>query len=776
MVKRLKKAFTITELVIVIAVVAILAAVLIPTFANIIDKANESADTQTVANLNKILASEQTIGGRPAANMSEALEQAQEGGYSVEKLSPTGENNYILWEQESNRFVLADKKGNILYKDSLVEGDVAAGSNFWKMTASQDEINSGKYSYYLQKDFPASSLTVTTGIDVGENTGIDIKYDRSSAAAGQTVIFNTAEGTLIVDAPLDTVYHYGTAQRVDVTAVDPNNSYHLFAQISGNVTIKSGHFVAENGGSAAALLITAEDGNDVSVLLGGGSQIPSVAAQNGDVAAALSQIVVDNTGAAVMVEGAVSENKDFAGGFGTEAAPYLISSAEEFMNISSDQKVRYYRLTADIDLEGVESNSKNLLTYFYGQLDGDGHRIIAPKNRSVYLWAYALNAHFLDFTIVQRGSSDYSATGYLTLAQAVCYYKSYEVIFENITVEGETEDTLVSYGYNDSAFSGGNGVYGGSIRFINCVNKVDGMVLNYDGVFVGGHTWSNAKVGNSSNNANIAFINCRNEGNVFGNCVSLFTGNVSNGGVELVDSLEELENFYNTVENPEEYPRVPVYVENCSNSGSIAGSAASSPFASYAGESPSSVNDEANAALSETNANGTARFTGAACVKVTAAEASGTVEGDRLVIAAEETAGEYMLQISAYISVQEPGKDARTTRVIFLLRGKVENGSAAMPYLTGVELQAGEAFDAVQGSGENLGYSEANRSSFKYVKEANGWKAVVKTEDALSPLTSLTEPLETYEIEIISTTYAVHWFTALGQYLANGNINVQAAA
>ena len=41
-----RKGFTITELVIVIAVIAILAAVLIPTFAGIIDKANNSTITQ----------------------------------------------------------------------------------------------------------------------------------------------------------------------------------------------------------------------------------------------------------------------------------------------------------------------------------------------------------------------------------------------------------------------------------------------------------------------------------------------------------------------------------------------------------------------------------------------------------------------------------------------------------------------------------------------------------------------------------------------------------
>ena len=44
-----KKGFTIVELVIVIAVIAILAGVLIPTFGGIVDKANESARNQVAA-------------------------------------------------------------------------------------------------------------------------------------------------------------------------------------------------------------------------------------------------------------------------------------------------------------------------------------------------------------------------------------------------------------------------------------------------------------------------------------------------------------------------------------------------------------------------------------------------------------------------------------------------------------------------------------------------------------------------------------------------------
>ena len=45
-----KKGFTIVELVIVIAVIAILAAVLIPTFSNVVEKANESSAAQEARN------------------------------------------------------------------------------------------------------------------------------------------------------------------------------------------------------------------------------------------------------------------------------------------------------------------------------------------------------------------------------------------------------------------------------------------------------------------------------------------------------------------------------------------------------------------------------------------------------------------------------------------------------------------------------------------------------------------------------------------------------
>ena len=86
--KATKKGFTLTELVIVIAVIAILAAVLIPTFVGLINKANVSADTQTAKNLNTALTMAEAE-GIEMDDFNDALTALREGGYVLAKLNPT---------------------------------------------------------------------------------------------------------------------------------------------------------------------------------------------------------------------------------------------------------------------------------------------------------------------------------------------------------------------------------------------------------------------------------------------------------------------------------------------------------------------------------------------------------------------------------------------------------------------------------------------------------------------------------------------------------------
>ena len=61
-----KKGFTIVELLIVIAVIAILAAVMIPTFAGMIKKANDSAALQEVSAAYKVYVADEMADGDEA--------------------------------------------------------------------------------------------------------------------------------------------------------------------------------------------------------------------------------------------------------------------------------------------------------------------------------------------------------------------------------------------------------------------------------------------------------------------------------------------------------------------------------------------------------------------------------------------------------------------------------------------------------------------------------------------------------------------------------------
>ena len=64
-----KKGFTIVELVIVIAVIAILAGVLIPTFATVVDKANQSKAMQEAKNAYEMYLAEYAETGKNLQNL-----------------------------------------------------------------------------------------------------------------------------------------------------------------------------------------------------------------------------------------------------------------------------------------------------------------------------------------------------------------------------------------------------------------------------------------------------------------------------------------------------------------------------------------------------------------------------------------------------------------------------------------------------------------------------------------------------------------------------------
>uniref|UniRef100_UPI004029B560 type II secretion system protein n=1 Tax=Candidatus Fimenecus sp. TaxID=3022888 RepID=UPI004029B560 len=105
-----KRGFTIVELIIVIAVIAVLAAVLIPVFSGLIQQGKDAEAKVVVNTLNKGLAMTTT---KPAT-MQSALEAVETNvGINVAKLDETyaKTGNKILWDSEYNTFLFVTKSG-----------------------------------------------------------------------------------------------------------------------------------------------------------------------------------------------------------------------------------------------------------------------------------------------------------------------------------------------------------------------------------------------------------------------------------------------------------------------------------------------------------------------------------------------------------------------------------------------------------------------------------------------------------------------------------------
>lgn len=143
--KNKKKGFTLVELVIVIAVIAILAAVLIPTFSSVIKNANNSADLQLVNNLN-IVASTHSVSGtdnefETADNIRTML---REEGINPDSLATKNKDVVIVYNTATSKFE----------RCTLEENDLVA------FAAEAEDFYVG---YYLEEIFENKIIISTRG-------------------------------------------------------------------------------------------------------------------------------------------------------------------------------------------------------------------------------------------------------------------------------------------------------------------------------------------------------------------------------------------------------------------------------------------------------------------------------------------------------------------------------------------------------------------------------------------------------------------------------------
>ena len=162
-----KNGFTIVELVIVIAVVAILAAVLIPTFVSVTKKANQSADIQACRQMNTYLAVNEVTADKDIVEVYKALE---EGGMTAKNYKPLSSNTYYFWDSKLNRVLYTNENYEVTFPEEYknvkhtdadhqwysLNAEIKGDSGYTGKGTGAISVNSGAQLYQAVKDLPES--------------------------------------------------------------------------------------------------------------------------------------------------------------------------------------------------------------------------------------------------------------------------------------------------------------------------------------------------------------------------------------------------------------------------------------------------------------------------------------------------------------------------------------------------------------------------------------------------------------------------------------------
>ena len=493
-----KKGFTIVELVIVIAIIAILAAVLIPTFASLIQKANVSKDTQLVRNLNTALVADNA----EHKTMQSALDAAAAFGYDVGKINASAMGNEILWDSENDVFCyLKDGKVEYIPETVLkVAKDKVATYDYWQICTKVPSKQ--EYSIYWNSEADFGTTALTVGFDAGKCNAIT-KLEYKGTDAAQDVVIRTNGGELVVNAANDHVEHYGLAKVVDVQAVSEATYVEhgtvakmTLAENAKNVIIKSTAVVVELTNSSPKVAIEGD-------------------AYVGEVKGTSANVSGNHGGDTIKV-----------GTYDQLQALALASTLEIKLTGKTIE------LTADIDLTGKVWTPFGFsrTAPFDGIIDGKGHTIkglsAAGYSFKEKAWitnttngnqgpAYGFVCIAKDATIKNLKFTDVNidVENGLAIGAVVGDARGSSLTIENVTVDGSVKamDKVGGFvglaGYNDST----NFV----LTIGNSVNNADVVAVcdngyNRAGGFVGGLGGSEK----FKDGGKVEFVSCTNNGNV----------------------------------------------------------------------------------------------------------------------------------------------------------------------------------------------------------------------------------------------------------------------
>ena len=179
-----KKGFTIVELVIVIAIIAILAAVLIPTFASLIQKANESNDIQAAKNMNTFLAAANVTGD--VKSILDVYDIFEESGFAVENYTPLYKDRYYYYDKEYNQILYVDEKFNVIYPTEH-KGETSTGRTWMSLSMSAP---TGKEPAGFKNPADSGNKMEATVTNAAEYAFVIDAYNKANAGVSLDLTIN----------------------------------------------------------------------------------------------------------------------------------------------------------------------------------------------------------------------------------------------------------------------------------------------------------------------------------------------------------------------------------------------------------------------------------------------------------------------------------------------------------------------------------------------------------------------------------------------------------
>lgn len=519
---KLHRAFTITELVIVIAVIAILAAVLIPTFANVIDNAKKSHDDELVKEINIALSAYNAETGKNPSNYEElmlVLSDYKLTDSSNPFLLAEGlqqDNVYLIWYQDANAVVLVDTANS----DYVVTftSSVGLGNGVNVLDAKGNSTQLGyTLCTYGQNDYVAGiyrDFYIASGGSIvdfgGSYTAEAIKNNVKDQAWANSIIAS-------INNQKVGYTHSTTIQNTIENQLKTSNTVDIkINTIGGSVgedsdanTVK-GRTVL----STMATLSTMANSSDAKTLAGKTVKLSDVE----DVTIDMSEVKVTAIGLSYRKE--IKNNPSIPSSFSTDFGGLTLENytvaENEFVASGSE-----WQTAADNGYSGAA------YCFTYGLFG----TVYAKPGESVKISNLTIN----DVNINLNGSTDtingQKVAAISDMAGIICGYAQGNVTFENITIDGKQSDG------SNGKFSGYDGVAAilgrayGATQTANDGSKIIFNNCNVSNLDINGQRRASVFVSYFGNGETVEMTNCKAENvNVTVDRSSLNNGKDDDGG------------------------------------------------------------------------------------------------------------------------------------------------------------------------------------------------------------------------------------------------------